>query len=69
MRDIIRLQTGSREVLIDITPQVRDLVGRSAVRDGLVSPSASLQRPCVSSRTWIGVLRPNPGVSLGGLTR
>ena len=37
MRDIIRLQTGSREVLVDITPQVRDLVGRSGVRDGLVS--------------------------------
>ena len=37
MRDIIRLRTGSREVLVDITPQVRDLVSRSGVSDGLVS--------------------------------
>jgi len=37
MRDIIRLRIGSREVLVDITPQVRDLVSRSGVRDGLVS--------------------------------
>jgi secondary thiamine-phosphate synthase enzyme len=37
MRAIIRLQTDVRETLVDITPQVRDLVRRSGVRDGLVS--------------------------------
>jgi secondary thiamine-phosphate synthase enzyme len=37
MRAIIRLQTDVREALVDITPQVRDLVRRSGVRDGLVS--------------------------------
>ena len=35
MRDIIRLSTGAREVLVDITPQVRDLATRSDVRDGI----------------------------------
>jgi len=37
MREIIRLATQAREVLVDITPQVRELVRRSGVRDGLVS--------------------------------
>jgi secondary thiamine-phosphate synthase enzyme len=37
MRETIRLQTTEREVLVDITPQVRDLVRRSGVRDGLVA--------------------------------
>lgn len=37
MRETIRLQTEQREVLVDITPQVREIVGRSGVRDGLVS--------------------------------
>jgi secondary thiamine-phosphate synthase enzyme len=37
MRAIIRVQTDLRETLVDITPQVRDLVQRSGVRDGLVS--------------------------------
>jgi secondary thiamine-phosphate synthase enzyme len=37
MRAIIRLQTDMRETLVDITPQVRELVRRSGVGDGLVS--------------------------------
>jgi secondary thiamine-phosphate synthase enzyme len=37
MRETIRLQTTEREVLVDITPQVRDLVRHSGVRDGLVA--------------------------------
>jgi secondary thiamine-phosphate synthase enzyme len=37
MRAIIRLQTDVRETLVDITPQVRDLVRRSGVRDGLAA--------------------------------
>ena len=37
MREVIRLATNTREVLVDITPQVRELVRRSNVRDGLVS--------------------------------
>lgn len=37
MRELIRLKTDARETLVDITPQVRALVGRSGVRDGLVS--------------------------------
>jgi len=37
MRDIIRLRTGAREILVDITPQVRELVNRSGVSDGLVA--------------------------------
>lgn len=36
MREIIRLQTGAREILVDITPQVREVVSRSGVSDGLV---------------------------------
>lgn len=35
MREIIRLSTSTRETLVDITPQVRELVARSGVRDGL----------------------------------
>jgi secondary thiamine-phosphate synthase enzyme len=37
MRETIRLVTRSREVLVDITPQVRDLVQRSGIRNGLVN--------------------------------
>lgn len=37
MRRVIRLQTHAREELIDITPQVRDAVHASGVRDGLVA--------------------------------
>jgi secondary thiamine-phosphate synthase enzyme len=37
MRELIRLQTNARETLVDITPQVRDLVRRSGIRDGLVA--------------------------------
>lgn len=37
MRELIKIQTGARETLVDITPQVRDLVRRSGVRDGLVA--------------------------------
>jgi secondary thiamine-phosphate synthase enzyme len=37
MREVIRLATEAREVLVDITPQIRDLVRRSGVRDGLVA--------------------------------
>ncbi|HEY5734051.1 MAG TPA: secondary thiamine-phosphate synthase enzyme YjbQ [Gammaproteobacteria bacterium] len=37
MRDIIYLQTGQREVLVDITGQVRAVVSQSKVRNGLVS--------------------------------
>jgi len=37
MREIIRFGTDAREVLVDITPQVRDAVRRSGVRDGLVA--------------------------------
>ncbi|MBK1631473.1 hypothetical protein CKO31_12115 [Thiohalocapsa halophila] len=37
MRETIHLVTRSREVLVDITPQVRDLVARSGVRDGLLA--------------------------------
>ena len=36
MRELIKLQTDVRETLVDITPQVRDLVRRSGVRNGLV---------------------------------
>jgi len=36
MRETIHLSTGTREVLVDITPQVRDVVARGGVRDGLV---------------------------------
>ena len=37
MRDTIRLVTRAREVLVDITPQVKEVVARSGVRDGLVN--------------------------------
>jgi secondary thiamine-phosphate synthase enzyme len=37
MRDTIRLVTRSREVLVDITPQVRDVLTRSGIRNGLVN--------------------------------
>jgi len=37
LRELINLQTSTREMLVDITPQVRDLVRRSGVRDGLVA--------------------------------
>ena len=37
MHDIITLETVSRETLVDITEQVKDVVTRSGVRDGIVS--------------------------------
>lgn len=37
MRGLIELQTDVRETLIDITPQVRDLVQSSGIRNGLVA--------------------------------
>ena len=37
MREIIHLETTARETLVDITQQVRVVVGRSGIRDGLVS--------------------------------
>lgn len=37
MRDILHLATHARETLIDITEQVRAVVGASGVRNGLVS--------------------------------
>ena len=37
LRELIKLQTSTRETLVDITPRVRDLVRRSGVRDGLVA--------------------------------
>jgi secondary thiamine-phosphate synthase enzyme len=37
MRDIIHITTHRREELIDITPQVVEVVERSGVRDGLVA--------------------------------
>ncbi len=37
MREMIRLDSEQREQLIDITAQVRAIVARSRVRDGLVS--------------------------------
>jgi secondary thiamine-phosphate synthase enzyme len=37
MRELIKLQTNTRETLVDITPQVRDLARRSGVRNGLVA--------------------------------
>ncbi|WP_295879942.1 secondary thiamine-phosphate synthase enzyme YjbQ [uncultured Thiohalocapsa sp.] len=37
MPETIRLVTRTREVLVDITPQVREVVARSGVRQGLVS--------------------------------
>ena len=35
MRDIVELTTNAREELIDITNQVREIVERSGIRDGL----------------------------------
>ena len=37
MRDVLVFETSAREVLVDITPQVRDAVRRSGVCDGLVA--------------------------------
>jgi secondary thiamine-phosphate synthase enzyme len=37
MRELIRLRTDAREVLVDITPQIRQVARRSGVRDGLVA--------------------------------
>jgi secondary thiamine-phosphate synthase enzyme len=37
VREFIRLRTSAREELVDITPQLRDAVRRSGVRDGLVA--------------------------------
>ena len=37
MHDIITLETVSRETLVDITEQVKDVVTRSGVRDGIVT--------------------------------
>jgi secondary thiamine-phosphate synthase enzyme len=37
MRKIIHLETTARETLVDITDQVRAVVGHSGIRDGLVS--------------------------------
>lgn len=37
MRETIRLATHSREVLVDITAQVNEVVQRSGIRDGLVN--------------------------------
>jgi secondary thiamine-phosphate synthase enzyme len=37
MRDIVKLATDAREMLVDITGQVRDVVTRGEIRDGLVS--------------------------------
>ncbi len=37
MREVIRFRTSAREELVDITPQLRDAVRRSGVRDGLVA--------------------------------
>lgn len=36
MREVIHLSTGAREVLVDVTPQVEEVVRRSGVRNGLV---------------------------------
>ncbi|HHH36264.1 MAG TPA: YjbQ family protein [Gammaproteobacteria bacterium] len=37
MREIIRLGTSRREQLVDITPQVAQVVARSGVKDGLAA--------------------------------
>jgi secondary thiamine-phosphate synthase enzyme len=37
MRDIITLQTHTREILVDVTREIEAVVARSGVRDGLVS--------------------------------
>ena len=36
MRDFIRLSTGRREELVDITPQVRQILARSGVQNGIL---------------------------------
>jgi len=36
MREIIHLETAARETLVDITDQIRAVVERSGIRDGLV---------------------------------
>lgn len=37
MREIIHLETTARETLVDVTDQVRAVVGHSGIHDGLVS--------------------------------
>jgi secondary thiamine-phosphate synthase enzyme len=37
MREIIHLETTAREMLVDVTDQVRAVVGHSSIHDGLVS--------------------------------
>ncbi len=37
MREVIQISTSSREELVDITPQVESVVGRSGIEDGLVT--------------------------------
>ena len=37
MHHTIRLQTGQREILVDITPQVKAIVQRSGIRNGIVN--------------------------------
>lgn len=37
MREIIKIETHHREVLVDITPQVESVVQQSAIQNGLVS--------------------------------
>ena len=37
MREVITLSTDVRETLVDITDQVREVVARSGIRDGLVN--------------------------------
>ncbi|MGD8514034.1 MAG: secondary thiamine-phosphate synthase enzyme YjbQ [Granulosicoccaceae bacterium] len=37
MRELIELQTASRETLVDITTQVNEVVARSGIRDGIVT--------------------------------
>ena len=40
MREIIHLETTARETLVDVTDQVRAVVGHSGIHDGLVSAYA-----------------------------
>ena len=37
MREIIQLKTAQREVLVDITAQVQQVIARSGIQDGLVA--------------------------------
>ena len=37
MREVIHISTSSREELVDITPQVESVVGRSGIENGLVA--------------------------------